>query len=675
MCNKIAVVLLPQILKIEIVKKAFALLFVLCCFSAYTFGQNLKELREVEVSSSRSGSTFEKNARAVTLITGEDIENAPVMTVDELLSYSVNLDMRSRGYFNQQTDISMRGSSFDQVLILINGIKMNDPQTGHHNFDLPVTIEDIDHIEILYGGASRVYGVNAFAGAINIITKNEESNSLSGGVSMGQNGLHEYRGSGTLAYKNHSHRLSVINRDSDGYIENTDFSNTNLFWQSEVHKGNFDMIFNAGYTTKEFGSQNFYSAAFPDQFSAVNVGFGSLQAHYQTGSKGLITARTYLRRNQSRFELFREGEDYYRRTGENRFVRNGDTLAPWYTGHNYHDNRVFGSELNYTYDWKAGKTNVGVEYRDERIYSNNLGTQMNERHSVTGEPDYAFYDKQDRRGNVSAFIEHSVQLKKWFISGGAMMNINSDFGNNIFPGLDVSYMLNNYFKPYVSANRSMRFPTFTDLYYSLGNAQGSENLMPENSMNYEAGTYFYGKGISGRVSLFRREGQNMIDWVRFSGSDTAFASNITQINFNGAEVDARINLKTYLGEKFPLTQLTMSYSYMYADSASEGFESNYVLDFLQHNANLSLAASPFKGFFVAVSSSFQKRLGSYVTPGGKEIEFPDVWLLNLRLQQKIKFANVFVEASNLFDKKFVDVGNVQMPGRWIRGGVSFKLTK
>lgn len=656
-------------------KKLFALLLISFCFSEPNQAQDVKELQEVEVSSSRTGSTFEKNARAVTLISREDIENAPVMSVDELLSYSVNLDMRQRGYFNQQTDVTMRGSSFDQVLILINGIKMNDPQTGHHNFDLPVTIEDIDRIEILYGGASRVYGVNAFAGAINIITKNDESHTVSGGVTMGENGLHEYRGSGTFAYKNHSHRLSVINRGSDGYMENTDFSGTNLFWQSEVHKGNFDMTFNAGYTAKEFGSQNFYTASFPDQFSAVNVGFGSLQAHYKTGSKGVITARTYFRRNQSRFELFREGEDFYRRTAENRFVRNDDTLAAWYAGHNYHDNRVFGSELNYTYDWKAGKTNIGVEYRDERIYSNNLGTPMNERMSVSGEPDFAFYDKQDRRENVSAFIEHSVQLKKWFISGGAMMNFNSDFGNNIFPGVDVSYMLNKHFKPYASVNRSMRFPTFTDLYYSLGNAQGSESLMPENSLNYEAGSYFYGKGISGRLTLFRREGRNLIDWVRFSGSDTAFASNITRINLNGAEVDARINPQTYLGKNFPIKQLRVSYSYMVADSTSDGFESNYVLDFLQHKADISLYAPVYKGLSVAVSSSFQKRTGSYVTAAGEEIEFPDVWLLNLRLRQKIKFAVVFVEASNLLDRQYVDVGNVLMPGRWLRAGVSFKLSK
>lgn len=658
--------------KIEHMSKK-ALLFPLIISSLLGVSQNVEELKEVEISATRSQTTMKKNGRSVSVISKQEIEEAPVTSIDELLDYAVNSDMRQRGYFNMQTDVSLRGSSFDQVLILLNGVKLADPQTGHHSMDLPVTVEDIERIEILYGGASRIFGVYAFAGAVNIITKNSDNHSVSGGVTAGEYGLREYRGSGTLAFDQHSHRITAVKRESDGYMENTDFDYTNLFWQSEYHTDKLDVTFNAGYTDKGFGSQNFYSAAFPDQYSAVNILFGSLQGSLKTGDNGVLTGRTYYRRNQSRFELFRESEDFYRRVGEHTFVRGEDTLAPWYTTHNYHVNTSYGAEVNYTQNWKWGETSAGFEYREEGILSNNLGTPMGEVRQVPGEPDYAVYDKSHYRTNYSAYLEHSFQIENLFVSLGTMYNINTEFGNNFFPGIDVSYMAGKHFKPYASVNRSLRFPTFTDLYYSLGNAQGSEHLMPEHSINYEAGTYFYGSGISGRVSLFRREGRNLIDWIRYTGSDTAFASNLTRVNLNGAELDVRLNPKKFLGEKFPVNSLRMSYSYMVADSTSQGFESSYALDFLEHKAGIKAGFNIYKGLSASLGASYQKRIGSYATAEGQTVPFPNVFLTNLRLTQEIRFFRIFAEASNLLDQEYVDIGNVRMPGRWIRAGVSFKF--
>ena len=128
-----------------------------------------KELKEVIVSENRA--SFSQNITNVHIIKSEDIRNAPVQSIEELLEYALNVDVRQRSGQGIQSDISIRGGNFEQVLIMLNGIKMNDPQTGHHNMDIPVSLEQIKRIEILTGGASRVFGNYAFTGSINIITK------------------------------------------------------------------------------------------------------------------------------------------------------------------------------------------------------------------------------------------------------------------------------------------------------------------------------------------------------------------------------------------------------------------------------------------------------------------------------------------------------------------------
>ena len=86
--------------------------------------------------------------------------------------------VRQRGPFGSQTDISVRGASFGQTLVLVDGVRINDPQTGHHSGDLPVALEDIARIELLAGAGSSLHGADAVGGVINIITRREASGAV-----------------------------------------------------------------------------------------------------------------------------------------------------------------------------------------------------------------------------------------------------------------------------------------------------------------------------------------------------------------------------------------------------------------------------------------------------------------------------------------------------------------
>ena len=135
----------------------------------------------------------------VSVIPREEIEYAPVTSIQELLEYVAGVDVRQRGAEGVQADISIRGGTFDQTLILLNGVNITDPQTGHHNLNLPVSINQIERIEILEGPAARVYGPNAFSGAINIVTRQPDKTSWKLAIEGGSFGYFDVQGAGSFS--------------------------------------------------------------------------------------------------------------------------------------------------------------------------------------------------------------------------------------------------------------------------------------------------------------------------------------------------------------------------------------------------------------------------------------------------------------------------------------------
>ncbi len=646
---------------------------VLLFFGALdTHAQDTIQIEKVEVKAARSSIGISKAARSITVISKQEIESSPARTINEVLEYALNLDVRQRGQNGVQADLSLRGSSFEQVLVLLNGIKMTDPQTGHHSLNLPIHLLDVERIEIIKGGATRIYGPGAFAGAINIITKNPNESQAKIQALTGQYGLQQLAASVTLVGKNHSHSLSVSDQQSDGFIRNTDYTQQNIFWQSEFSFNNSDWTLNLGQNSKAFGAQNFYTANFPDQFEETKTQFASLAGVIKK-EKLRIEPQAYYRRHDDRFELFREDEGFYRRIAQGGFANDFGDFVSWYNGHNYTQTNVYGAELNLQYQSKLGKTSLGFDFRREEILSNGLGEPLSKRISVDGEDQSAFYLRGDDRENRSVYAEHNYVSNKVFVSIGAMYNLHTDFDDEIFPGIDASYQLSEKFRTFASANKSFRFPTYTDLYYSLGGAQGSINLKPEESINYELGFKYAGTGNLGTVSFFRREGKNLIDWIRLNGSLITQATNLTEVNINGGELEYIMQSNSFLKKVAVLNQLRFSYAYLWSDNESTGFESNYVLDFLSHKADLLAQLKLTKSLFIDCNFSFQERRGEFVRPTGEEVKFEPVFLTDIKLSVQKDNLTLFLQASNLFNQDYFDIGNVANPGRWISVGANYKL--
>jgi len=608
------------------------------------------------------------NVKQSYVISKEEIQNAPVQSINDLLNLSTGVDIRSRGALGVQSDVSIRGGSFDQSLVMIDGVKMSDIQTGHHLLNIPIDLNQIERVEQVNHGGSRWFGPYAFSGAINLITKRAKESKVNADIAGGEFGFFNAGASASVVTKNTSTSLSYRRMQSDGYIANTDFTQDNFSLISHIDIKGAELKLMAGQNDKKFGAQNFYSVFFPDQYEETSMQFVSAQAKLEKG-KFSLRPRVYFRRHFDEFQLFREGPGYYEFNGTS-LAKDRILIPGWYQNPNYHYSEILGTELNGSFESKLGTTNLGFERRQEFILSNNLGELRN---LVEGNGD-AYYNRSASRINNSIYFEQEGKWKKLGYSAGLLYNINTDFGNAVFPGIDLSYELTKSISAIVGANQNMRFPTYTDLYYNLGGAVGSIDLQPETSNSYQAGLRLKNKAVNAQAVLFFRETNNLIDWVRFNGSFITEATNLSAINFIGTEFDLNWNITQTAPDMF-LERLQIKYSWIDADRESGDFESNYVLDFYKHKLYVGLDQSLGKKLKARWSIRYQDRLGGYfdLNEGG-EVEFAPYALLDMRLYQNFKGVGWYAEIANLFNTQYREIGTIQMPGRWIRLGLSIELT-
>jgi len=611
------------------------------------------DLEEVIVSGQKAPVLYSQLSRIVNTVKKDEIKQMPVSSVNELLESFTGIDIKQRGMLGVQSDISIRGGSFDQNLILLNGVNISDPQTGHHSLNIPVDLNTIERIEILQGSGSRVFGPNAFSGAINIITNTSEQNNTKAGFAAGDFEL--YSGYLSTSYKigKTKHLLSFSKSKSNGYVKNTDFNQYNLFYQSTYSSKHGGVDFQLGYTDKEFGANSFYTPAYPEQFEQTKTTFTSLK--FEAGNKIKLSPVVYFRRHKDRFELFRYEP------------------ASWYLGHNYHLTDVYGAKLDSRISTVIGITTVGAELRSENIWSNVLGDNMNDTLKVKGEPD-GIYTKKYARSISNYFVEHTHVIGNFAFSAGALLSwvSENDFDLNIYPGFDVSYRFFNDFKLYATINKSLRLPTFTDLFYSGPSNIGNPDLKPEKAWAYELGMKYNYKVIESNISLFFRDSKNIIEWVK---SDTANLNskwetqNLTEVKTMGFETSNRIVINRYT-----INNISINYTYLNQNASADGYQTKYSLNYLKHNLVINLNQKVGANLFVNWVVRFQDRAGNYLkynydlnTYDGEK-EFTPFWLLDIKLSYQLKFITFYAEATNVLNHEYIDIANIEMPGRWFKAG-------
>lgn len=622
--------------------------------------EKLYELGEVEVTGTRVPMTVSQAARMVTVLDRDDIAAVPAQSVNDLLKYAVGIDVRQRGDMGVQTDISIRGGTFDQITILLNGINICDPQTGHNAADFPVDISEIERIEVLEGPAGRVYGTSSLVGAINIVTRPDLQSGMELRAEGGSYGFFDGGGHINLTKGAFSNQFSGGFSRSDGFSRNaarrlnSDFKQAKAFYQGGYAHEKAEVRWHAGFTQKDYGANTFYSAKYDDQFEHTRKYYTAVQAETK-GDVYRFKPSVYWNRSEDRFEL----------------VRNRPETVPF----NYHRTDVYGLNLNNTLETALGKTAFGAEFRNEGVVSTTLGEPL---HFPEPAPGGGEYTAGLNRTNLSFHLEHNILLRGFTLSAGviAVKNTGNEMNFRFYPGVDASWQFARDWKLYASFNTSLRMPTFTELYYSVNGYKADRYLKPEEMKAYEIGVKYLTPGIRGTVSLFHYRGTNLIDWIKdlSEGADAPWQSvNHAKVNTTGVETSLDVSFDEMLHRTFFIRNLTVSYAYIDQDKKSEpDVQSRYALEYLRHKVVAQANLRVWRNLNLNVSYRWQDRMGNY-EQNGEMVAYEPYSLLDARLSWDTSFYRVYAEANNLLNRTYYDYGNIPQPGIWVRAGAVWRL--
>ena len=595
-------------------KKVFTLLIFL--ISNFSVSQDLStDLDEVVVLSSKLDLPFSKNFRTVNIISSEDIKNSPVTNVSDLLQEITGIDVRRRGVGGVQGDLYIRGGGFDQTLLLVDGMKMDDAQTGHHTLNMILPLYLIERVEIIKGPAARIFGQNAFNGAINIVTKDLEGEKRTVHMKLNElsYGSFEQKNislSTKITAENIKSLISYSGNRSDGYRHNTDFKRNNYFVKTSFNTNKSPVNIIASFNENKFGANGFYaSPSATEQYEETQASLLGVTTTINS-EKLSITPRLYWRRGQDEYIYIRDNPSVYR---------------------NLHKTNKVSAELSGSYFSKSGITGFGVDLSTVNISSNNLGDH--------------------KRTTVNLFADHTFQLfdEKLFISPGIALSYFSDMSFHSFPGIDLGYNVSSDFKIYSNIGKTYRIPTYTDLYYSDRTTVGNENLNPESATSTELGLKYNSSNFKFSAALFNRSAKNIIDYVKSSENDLWKAENIGSLTTKGYEFDISYSFKSSY-DLSNINSISIGYTNIRDDNYVTDINfSKYSLNSLKHHLISKLNLKYIKNINHSIVYKYSERSDK-----------SNYSVLDSKIMYK---KGLYIYINNILDEIYSETNLVPMPGR------------
>ncbi len=575
------------------------------------------ELEEVSIEGKFMSLPYKTLNENIVVLTRGEIESSPAQSLEEILQQTLGLDVQRRGVSGVQSDISIRGGSFEQSLILINGIRMNDAQTGHNSFNIPVDLENVERIEIVKGPAARRYGNNAFAGVVNIVTRTNDTDHVRIKAQAGDFSSYGLSASATLGSEKFRHLIQASTNASEGYRHNTDYKIQNIFYQNELRIPEGKLKFQAGFTQRKFGANGFYASPLAtEQYEETQASLVSIGLEKAVG-KVQLKSNVFWRRGQDLYLYNRAKPEGYR---------------------NMHIGNTYGGEINAAVPSKLGYSGIGIELRQEDLASNNLGARN--RFLAQGFFEHHF-----------SFFENKLQI----VPGITWANY-SGVGSFFYPGMDLGYNFNDHHKLYANAARVHRIPTFTDLYYVSSNEIGNPDLSPENAFSYEVGYRYLHGGVLAKASVFGRETKNGIDWIKNEVSDPWVAQNVGEISTLGFEAEFSVRPNRFV------KSYSLGYTYLNQELDTKADLSKYVLDHQRHQLIGTLENQWTRKLSSEWVYRFQSRANGY-----------SYHLLDAKVNYELRAMNLFLLVQNLTNTDYHEAFGVPMPGRYFGVGASVRL--
>jgi len=571
-------------------------------------------METIVVTGTRIPSSFSQATRNVTVIGREEIEKSPARSIPELLNLAPGVDIQERGSYGVQADVSIRGSTFQQTLILIDGVRINDSRTGHHNMDIPVSMDDIERIEVLHGQGSSVYGQNAIGGVVNIITRKPEAERFDFVVSGGGDNTLSGLLSCSRKWGNFGQTFSAGKKTSDGFQDNTDFDISNFTGKSSLKlpRANFNLLL--GFTDKEFGAGNFYGTVIDKERERTTAKFAALNAQFSLSDKVSLEPKIYFRRHDDRFG-YEYGGIFYQ---------------------NNHTTDQGGIDIQFSIKLPHKSSLVsGGEYETDKIESSNMGSHSQRR--------------------IAPYFEYRTSVfNKLSLDFGLRADHHSSWDWQLSPAAGMGWQIDKNWKLRSSAGRSFRSPSFTDLYYESPANKGDSSLEPEKVFSFEIGADYFIDDLSLGMTVFRRRESNIIDWIKEKESDPKWlAKNIGRVTVNGVELTSKIKI----------APMTLSLGYVFIKlSSQKDYISKYALRQIKHQLSSGIEFPLIAGVFGNIQSVYKKR------PDEK-----GYFLLSSGISKKYGKLEFFLKGANLLNVSYQEIKDAPSPSRWLGGGINLKI--
>ncbi len=572
----------------------------------------------IVVTASPFGVAMTESLQSVTVIDRLEIETAPAATLAELLERVAGVDVRRRGAAGVQADIGIRGTAYEQTLVLLNGVPLRDPQTGHHDFNIPVPLEQIDHIEVVRGPGGLAHGGNATGGMINIVTRKPDGTEAGAGVRAGSFDTRDGRVHLGLGGAQAGHLFSVNALRNDGHLSD---SRSDSDLRQAMYSGYAD--FNGGSLTwglgaedKAFGAWKFYTADFPDQ-------------REETATRlAYVSGRTRLGDWEVAPRVFWRGhEDWFRTmVGEMAFI-------------NEHETDVYGVQFDARREFSRGTFAFGAGTIREQIESS------------------ALYDH--RRSESSLWAAHRHPLgERTSLEAGVHVISFGEHGREVLPSIGLGYRFSPHWRGFVSSARSARVPSWTEQYLLTAGNVGNPDLQPERSDLHEAGV----RRVAGEhrlsAAVFERRTDRLIDWSRSPGEVTWVADNLDGHRTRGGDIEWRWRPRDLNG----IQSLAASWTVLSTQLDDGGREIKYALDFPRRSWTLSGLLGPIAGFDVSFTIHRVERASANRSTQ-----------LAVRTQRRFGAFEAFVEGSNLLDEDIIEAGFAPLPGRAVFAGLNWRF--
>jgi len=288
------------------------------------------------------------------------------------------------------------------------------------------------------------------------------------------------------------------------------------------------------------------------------------------------------------------------------------------------------------------------------------------------------YTKIYGRNNFSFFQEHNLHIRKLSISGGIMINWNTDYSGKpyIFPGLDFNYILYPEIQVSASVNKAVHLPTFTDLFYKDPVNQGNTDLLPNRITSFESGVRYSGNFIKGYFLFFQNKGNEIIDWLWSYKHNLYRPVNIDKYKVNGIEANLGLSFTTNDRSAFFLKSVVVNYLFMdigksISDSVSKYYNLRHKLSLIIHH---QMAGQIEASWHICYQDRFGDVIGFnnadntyYLTP------YKPYWLIDATFRRNFGEIDIYAEISNLLNTNYIDAGSTVQSGRWFKIGILMKI--